>query len=165
MSDIDWSKAPEGATHKYVALWYKQGIIKWYVWSTGQWRESTLKKFDHPHLLVPRPQQTELPEVGSECEWEGKKVRVVAYDDGFAVCYMITDHRVGGVRILYDAIRPCALKPIKSQRDRQIEAMVSVMAGKFNAIVGALMKCANLYTTPATARLSHKTTIIGSYDS
>lgn len=109
---IDWSKAPEGATHweptgpDFYEGWMKKEGNDWFYWSEG-----TNKWFHGPSCNVSaeraakfeaRPQDAWdgqcLPPVGTLCEWHGPnsdgpdgwvytESNVVAYtDDGLFIC-------------------------------------------------------------------------------
>lgn len=80
MSEIDWSKAPEGATHfgeqrdGFIEAWYKldsDGLkFKWADVAEMEWRCGPTR---HINDLVPRPSQAwngeGLPPVGTVCEY------------------------------------------------------------------------------------------------
>lgn len=82
MKDIDWSKAPEGATHYQIEvdIWYKQNHAA-YQWDNGEWiklARSDLGKYTLPGL-VERPAHAEwpgqgLPPVGTVCEIRTKNM-------------------------------------------------------------------------------------------
>ena len=76
MSGIDWSKAPEGATHyrEGVATFYKQ-TDRAYEWSAGRWQliANDLNEFRWSDQLIARPSPAwsgeVLPPAGTECEY------------------------------------------------------------------------------------------------
>lgn len=83
MSEIDWSKAPEGATHFgvenefYFSAWYKvegEQILS-YTEDGSMWREATDScVFPKVSSLSARPEQWSgegLPPVGTVCEFAG----------------------------------------------------------------------------------------------
>lgn len=77
MSNVDWSKAPEGATHwmpgsQYwqEGFWKREGEAN-YFFEGGEWASSVAKPFGHP-ALVKRPAAPQwsgegLPPVGAVC--------------------------------------------------------------------------------------------------
>lgn len=77
MSKVDWSKAPEGATHwmpdsryRQEGFWKREGEAN-YFFEGGKWAFSGAKPFGHP-ALVKRPATPQwngegLPPVGCEC--------------------------------------------------------------------------------------------------
>ena len=89
MEDIDWSKAPEGATHwapevdDWLAAWHKQVDGRWYGWlveNDDQWDITIFRgEFGAQRIasFVERPISTEwtgtgLPPVGAVCETENE---------------------------------------------------------------------------------------------
>ena len=82
MSEIDWSKAPEGATHWMQescdwleGFWKRVGAAN-YFYEKGEWVFSGGKPFGHPKLIArPSPAWSGegLPPVGTVCEYIGGK--------------------------------------------------------------------------------------------
>lgn len=109
MKEIDWSKAPEGATHytkhpRASSKWLRMHDDGRSFWDGDQWRRYTLEDVaaEHFALAVPRPWTgTGLPPVGTMCEacWtspeEYYQVGVLAHDDGKAVCRWLTGPGAG----------------------------------------------------------------------
>lgn len=81
MKEIDWSKAPEGATHKYPGgCWYKVDIKEIFVWIGGRWAgPCSRKKYEDDGSLskmIARNPEVQwsgegLPPVGVVCEFHG----------------------------------------------------------------------------------------------
>lgn len=83
MTQIDWSKAPEGATHygpavegEWLECWHKNVNGKWLGWLTdGDTRWSTAGNSNSRiKQFIPRPQEwtgSGLPPVGTVCEFNG----------------------------------------------------------------------------------------------
>ena len=71
MSEIDWSKAPEGATHRSATAWFKRDEVGVYLFDAGMWRllpwgKSQLDGFwERPS---PAWNGEGLPPVGTVCE-------------------------------------------------------------------------------------------------
>jgi hypothetical protein len=94
MSDIDWSKAPEGATHCDPAIcWYQQTDYQgWLYFDRGIWCSTVDKTGSWQNILTPRPvewrgPQDGLPPVGMkvDCYRSGSdwlRGTVVAYVQG-----------------------------------------------------------------------------------
>ena len=152
-STIDWSKAPEGATHylhespSWFACWVKESEAGYYTWLDdgvdGQWDIDT--NFDEcVGLLVPRPTEPQeptpwdgegLPPVGTVCEFRWgvaawKRCTVFAH----------RPNANGGIDALVDiecdwtfSSSPTRFRPIKSaeqiaaeERGAAINEMVNV---------------------------------------
>ena len=62
-----------------------------------------------------------LPPVGVVCNWNDYQVTVIGFHDDFVVCRFPDD-----VKPLYDGVFAAALRPINSERERAIVAMVAV---------------------------------------
>ena len=75
MSEIDWSKAPEGATHRSATAWFKRDEVGVYLFDAGMWRllpwgKSQLDGFwQRPS---PAWNGEGLPPVGTVCEYNLK---------------------------------------------------------------------------------------------
>lgn len=118
MSQIDWSKAPEDATHHGrgddCCYWAKQVDGKQYFiniarWDSGRWKEVT-ERYD-VEFLTSRPKSEwtgeGLPPVGLTCEfmWNYKregseyvKARVLFHDGGSAVVRILEGEGKGSIR-------------------------------------------------------------------
>ncbi|HCI1953203.1 TPA: hypothetical protein NOE94_005898 [Pseudomonas aeruginosa] len=99
---IDWSKAPEGATHweptgpEFHEGWMKEEGEKWFWWSevTKEWVETFSVPVKRKATFEARPQETwdgqGLPPAGLLVEWkagsdhEWRRVTVLAYANGDA---------------------------------------------------------------------------------
>lgn len=110
MSDvIDWSKAPEGATHYALVpdVWYRSYGYFADFWNhhTSKWAPSEMWQ-ENRYTATARPQPAQwsgegLPPVGTVCEWfspaygwlGGKvvgrdgTVSVIAHNDGYTGCH------------------------------------------------------------------------------
>lgn len=145
MSNVDWSKAPEGATHwmpesQYwqEGFWKREGEANYFS-RGGEWEFSQAKPFGHP-ALVKRPAAPQwngegLPPVGCECE-------VLNGDLSNAQWEKCTILFVGAHRVVYDS-ESCServgytdtlqFRPIKTPeqlaaeaRERAVDEMWSV---------------------------------------
>lgn len=119
MSEIDWSNAPEGATHWMpesrsweAGFWKREGEAN-YFFEGGEWRFSRAKPFGHPNLVkrpaTPKWNGDGLPPVGVAVEWfspvygwiggrvvgHDGMVTVVSHDDGYTGCHA---HEVRPIR-------------------------------------------------------------------
>jgi hypothetical protein len=175
MTDIDWSKAPQGATHymrhggDYLACWIKKGDTgrldailddgKDNRWGfAGNYRS---KK----HLLTARPQPptwsgTGLPPVGTVCEFfrlddcqketlaDGATVKIIAHYDGMngqRVAAFTYDHRYG--RDVESAVSEC-FRPIRTPEQIEAderEAAIEEMKKLFDSVSDLLMPTSNSY--------------------
>lgn len=119
MSEIDWSKAPEGSTHWMPAsreweagFWKREGEAN-YFFEDGEWKCSRAEPFGHPSL-VKRPATPQwngdgLPPLGTCIEWLSAQygwlggrvvghdgmVTVVSHNDGYTGCHA---HEVRPIR-------------------------------------------------------------------
>lgn len=119
MSNVDWSKAPEGATHwmpdsQYwqEGFWKREGEAN-YFFEDGEWAFSGASPFGHP-ALVKRPATPQwngegLPPVGASVEWfspvygwlggravgHDGAVAVISHNDGYTGCH---PHEVRPIR-------------------------------------------------------------------
>lgn len=140
MSNVDWSKAPEEATHwmpgsQYwqEGFWKREGEAN-YFFEGGEWAFSGAKPFGHP-ALVKRPDTPQwngegLPPVGAVVEWFSAVYgwlggRVVGHDGAVAVI----SHNDG-----YTGCLPHRVRPIRTpeqiaaeEREKAIKAMVDVL--------------------------------------
>ena len=125
--EIDWSKAPEGATHYHTEadIWYKQTHAA-YQWDCGQWIKLERSDLGEYALrgLVERPAPVEwtgtgLPPVGTVCE---------GYAQGLDLTYtwrkctvLHANKEECAVMLDYSVLRWCdQFRPIRTQA--QIEA-------------------------------------------
>lgn len=155
MSEIDWSKAPEGTTH-----WdpvdrnhlKQEGQIS-FTWMIGKgWSE---KGWQYPNdlstmerLIVRIPWTGEgLPPVGTVCEWHGANSdgpdgwvytdsKVIAYTEDNLFVVMRRD----GCWPVVERVDNCGFRPIKTheqiERDEFIE-MVSTLLGWNSSLDGS----------------------------
>lgn len=90
LKEVDWSKAPEGATHYNAACdcpWLKETPASYFVEGMNVWAKYRLDCSNHFINAVKRPQEWDggVPPVGTVCEYlwsEGKewrKCEIVAY--------------------------------------------------------------------------------------
>jgi len=140
MIEIHWSKAPEGATH-YAPLgrdycWVKNAGNDWKVWDEreepGSWVSATMSG-SYMDSLIPRPTQWRgpedgLPPVGTVCE-----VRCVEEWHRCTVVAHLKDH-MGMTDAVFQAEDdwdfrqgPEMFRPIKSDKERAVEAALKVM--------------------------------------
>lgn len=110
---IDWSTAPEGATHweprsdKYREAWMKSAADKWFFWGSRRkaWIEESGISAEREATFEPRPQDAwdgeGLPPVGIYVEWLSSahgwlggrvvghdgSVAVVSHNDGYTGCH------------------------------------------------------------------------------
>jgi len=147
MSEIDWSKAPEGATHYDGGVFYRRNEGRWeycdpYV---RVWRESNNEAPFFDRLLVrpSRPQwrgpEDGLPPVGTVCEfaeglsqyviaedhqgWPGEALEVLAHrDTGKPVAVVWNLRRKQASTVIAECLRP-----LKSDKERAVEAAMKVM--------------------------------------
>lgn len=128
MSNVDWSKAPEGATHWMPeshewqeGFWKREGEAN-YFFDRGEWAFSGAKPFGHPSL-VKRPATPQwsgegLPPVGAVVEWFSPVYgwlggRVVGHDGTVAVI----SHNDG-----YTGCHPHEVRPIRTAEQLAAEA-------------------------------------------
>ncbi|CDO80885.1 hypothetical protein [Pseudomonas aeruginosa] len=110
---IDWSTAPEGATHweprsdKYREAWMKSAADKWFFWGSRRkaWIEESGISAEREATFEARPQDAwdgkGLPPVGISVEWLSSahgwlggrvvghdgSVAVVSHNDGYTGCH------------------------------------------------------------------------------
>ena len=128
MSNVDWSKAPEGATHwmpesRYwqEGFWKREGDAN-YFFEDGERESSLAKPFGHP-ALVTRPATPQwngegLPPVGASVQWFSPVYgwlggRVVGHDGTVAVI----SHNDG-----YTGCHPHEVRPIRTPEQLAAEA-------------------------------------------
>lgn len=128
MSNVDWSKAPEGATHWMPeshewqeGFWKREGEVN-YFFEGGEWACSGARPFGHP-ALVKRPAAPQwngegLPPVGAAVEWFSPVYgwlggRVVGHDGAVAVI----SHNDG-----YTGCHPHGVRPIRTPEQLAAEA-------------------------------------------
>lgn len=141
MSNVDWSKAPEGATHWMPeshewqeGFWKRKGEAN-YFFEGGEWAFSGAKPFGHP-ALVKRPAAPQwsgegLPPVGAVVEWFSPVYgwlggRVVGHDGAVAVI----SHNDGYTGCLPHRVRPISTPEqiAKAEREAAIHDIAVAMA-------------------------------------
>lgn len=151
MSQIDWSKAPEGATHFCGDTWYTHGNDHWHYWSpsANQWFQTPYaspENFSWWGASEAHPAATEwngegLPPVGTVC-WYGvgtDERRIIAHiDQGEEAGYyrflaMGQAGEMGGIVV---AIADC-FKPIRTPEQIATEARNKAAAEMSEATRGA----------------------------
>ena len=133
MSDIDWSKAPEGATHydPSCPCWYQQTDYQgWLYFDRGIWCVTVDKTGSWQNILTPRPvewksPQNGLPPVGTEVE-----AREFTYWVRGVVMAHVTagdDEKRAIIQCAHGWFSrgPASIRPIKSERERAIEEMLN----------------------------------------
>ncbi|MFU5504484.1 hypothetical protein ACM7V1_29335 [Pseudomonas aeruginosa] len=149
---IDWSKAPEGATHweprsdKYREAWMKNAADKWFFWGSRReaWIEESGISAEREATFEARPQEAwdgkGLPPVGTVCEWHESdgwaytESKVAAYtDDGLFVCMQKPGRRPEVLRI-----DNCEFRPIRTpeqiaaeEREKAISEMLYIYNGAY----------------------------------
>ncbi|MEV1255310.1 hypothetical protein ABZQ86_26055 [Pseudomonas aeruginosa] len=139
---IDWSTAPEGATHweprsdMYRESWMKNVADKWFFW--GSRRKAWIEEFEvcaeREATFEARPQEAwngqGLPPVGTVCEWHESdgsaytESKVVAYtDDGLFVCMQKPGRRPEVLRI-----DNCEFRPIRTPEQIAAEERAAAIA-------------------------------------
>ncbi|HBP1144849.1 TPA: hypothetical protein N2D26_005265 [Pseudomonas aeruginosa] len=156
---IDWSTAPEGATHweprsdKYREAWMKSAADKWFFWGSRRkaWIEESGISAEREATFEPRPQDAwdgkGLPPVGISVEWLSSAHgwlggRVVGHDGSVAV----VSHNDG-----YTGCHPHEVRPMPTpeqiaaeQREKAINQMISD-AGYVDPKIGTFVAMRNLY--------------------
>lgn len=158
MSKVDWSKAPEGATHKdYTAhgLWYKFDIERDQVsyWFHDHWSPSGEPEnyndgsLDHMEER-PKPAwsgpQDGLPPVGSTVEvfecthdytkrFNGQKVRILCHENDVAV--------FSAKNFEYHALVKDKFRPIRTPDQLAAEQRETAIADMANVLPGANYEC------------------------
>lgn len=145
MTDIDWSKAPEGATHwqpenlMLRAAWIKEvkGIVYFWMPGAAHWTEYD-RDMDDLGDLVPRPADSTgawtgegLPPVGEIIEWlDGKflKAVVVGHHKGAVVAVDDDDPRR-----VFIGKKPC-YRPFRTPEQIADEAREKAIAEMVEAI-------------------------------
>jgi hypothetical protein len=143
--NIDWSKAPEGATHatKEDSSWYRNNNGTWYFYHESnrgwvlsgcseEWREVHL--IARPAVVAWRGPQDGLPPVGTIC-WlsmcmnQGDNVQITYIGDG-VFCYkkQHTGKEFSGLTA------SALFRPIRSERDKVIDEMVAISIQKGNSL-------------------------------
>jgi len=133
---IDWSKAPEGATHCDESVftgnrWYRKKGPVWQYYCGGEWRTSC-NSTTYNERLTPRPvvtawrgPQDGLPPVGMEVEaqdgysWQRGTVVAHVREARFGVLVIIQCEGFWGSR------RADGIRPVKTERERAIEEMLA----------------------------------------
>lgn len=129
---IDWSKAPDGATHwepsgpEFNEGWMKKEGNGWFFWGLGaEWKYGGDVSAEREATFEARPQEQwdgqGLPPVGTLCEWHGPssdgpdgwvytESNVVAYtDDGLFICM-----QKPGCWPVVQRIDNCEFRPIRT---------------------------------------------------
>lgn len=148
--EIDWSKAPEGATHfgpeseELAAAWYKLDEGEWFAMLTSdddQWDYSPCVDDERVSQMIQRPAEwngTGLPPVGTVCEGRGRldgewrEVVVLAHRIGRAVV-SFTDHE----RLQWcesDELRPIRTPEqiAAEEREKEIDAIKTIIGSAAN---------------------------------
>jgi len=155
MSEIDWSKAPEGATHcnpeSSQASWYRRNEGQWEYYSSPvfAWMLSNNSAPFFDRLKVRptawRGPEDGLPPVGAEVEaWiENRKVwakvTVLAVDVDTVVWRNGTDRRS------YIGTHVNDLRPLKSDKERAVEAALAQDCDPRDGMLSRHDFCARLY--------------------
>ena len=148
MSEIDWSKAPEGATHgdpgSSRARWYRRNEGRWEYFSPANeaWMRSVNNAPFFDRLKV-RPTEWRgpddgLPPVGAVCEYAGSakvpgdpsewrlgdQVEILAHRQALMAMVAVGwNRRTGTARGSVAAM----FRPLKSDKERAVEAAMKVM--------------------------------------
>ncbi len=133
---IDWSKAPEGATHYDPTVntptWYRKKGFAWEYYYGGEWMPSANKP-DYNERLTPHPvvtawrgPQDGLPPVGTEVETRAGML----WQTGTVVAHVreacFRDMAIIQCEGFWAASDATGIRPIQSDRDRAIEEMLKV---------------------------------------
>ncbi|HBO4723810.1 TPA: hypothetical protein L4V16_002035 [Pseudomonas aeruginosa] len=150
---IDWTKAPEGATHweprsdKYREAWMKNAADKWFFWGSRReaWIEESGISAEREAKFEARPQESwdgqGLPPVGTVCEYRHmiwpeyrpceiryiSEESLVAYDSGQEQFYRTCDMLFRPVRTTEQIADEGRKKAIQQM---QADANVSFGAGE-----------------------------------
>lgn len=169
MSEIDWSKAPEGATHYYEQRkaqfkWFKMddGVLYRYHPNDG-WEPSLRNSQPDPVIdLTLRPTQWRgpedgLPPVGTVCEfaeglsgyviaedhqgWPGEALEVLAHrDTGKPVAVVWNLRRKQASTVIAECLRS-----LKSDKERAVEAALAQDCDPRDGMLSRHDFCARLY--------------------
>ena len=143
--NIDWSKAPKGAeyyappTFTRYGIWYKKSGITYLECvereENNEWDNSYLQQLPKEAIPCPTQQPPQwngegLPPVGTDVEYGYKsefptdwyKGKILAYYDGFV--WILEGHDNEPCTF---PISGMELRPIKSERDRQIDAIEAMI--------------------------------------
>lgn len=159
MSEIDWSKAPDGATHyrPQFGYWYKQDVHAW-VWIDSGWARmdrDDLGEYSFSCNLIELPSLFEwngtgLPPVGTVCECQNNEMKwlqgtivYVGKDNGTPLAIMQTK-----TEILYGEAGE--FRPIRTPEQIAAEEREKAIDGMFNeanerAFMSYRELCAALY--------------------
>jgi hypothetical protein len=141
-ADIDWSKAPEGATH-YDKV-YRRFCNK------GGWWSNAGDFVDDPNQpsrlgtdrYIPRPQawkEGDLPPIGTECHVRYARDKKLIDHAEWCWCKLLATNITPNGKLEYvfqnyngyaDVIRgmdAIEFRPLKSEKDRQIERMLEII--------------------------------------
>lgn len=140
--NIDWSKAPEGATHfsppfeDYVGLWARTDGKTWMYKSlngSDNWYVGPNPAAKEEYLPRPAPWTGEgLPPVGTVCEYqtwvnrEWKRTKVLAHHLGFAVHSWAIDSE----EVEVDAAPPQDFRLICSTEQIAVDEMREIISSK-----------------------------------
>lgn len=125
---IDWSKAPEGATHytsdEGYADWWRQDEQCMHEWKGGTWNKRLL----WPKSLIPRPTKQSqewdgesTPAPGDQAKTSGGICSVLAWDaQRNKVAIQWHDGELG-------VVSAEALKPIRTKEQREREGLIKVI--------------------------------------
>lgn len=155
---IDWSKAPEGATHwepsgpEFNEGWMKKEGNGWFFWGLGaEWKYGGDVSAEREATFEARPQEAwdgqGLPPVGTNCEYRSSdgwlQCEVVAHRNNAAV---VLDHHYEA-----DFVPRQDLRPIRTpeqiaaeEREKAINQMISD-AGYVDPKIGTFVAMRNLY--------------------
>ncbi|WP_295487934.1 hypothetical protein [uncultured Pseudomonas sp.] len=146
MSEVDWSKAPEDATHSVDVTghpWRKTDGKNWWAWIAGGWTYVV----QNPDLsYLPRPviwSGEGLPPVGTVCEWlDRNSKRWLLVEIVFASSWVIvvrdtTPHPDGPVDLAIELVgEPPEFRPLRTPEQIAAEEREAVIADIFEVLTG-----------------------------
>ena len=151
MNEIDWSKAPEGATHYNHTCfdWYKVGSHEPFFWNGRAWAPARFWD-DHKHDCIQRPTTPSwsgegLPPVGVVCEAKWGRT-------GWSRCVVFAHkpNANGRTDVLVDVDgdwtffdKPSMFRPIRTPEQiaaDEREAAIDVMFARFGGVAGLTRK-------------------------
>jgi len=144
MDKVDWSKAPEGATHyateKAWYRWLRSDTKSHFNEDEKVWKPYGMEEYFNTHLAdaIPRPQpqwqgpQDGLPPVGTECMYHNGSIyvpgKIIAHvDDGDGI-----DAIIQCEGRWYCGRSPDSFRPLKSDRDKSIDEIAQIIDGRFD---------------------------------
>ena len=149
---IDWSKAPEGATHcdPAICCWYMRSDTGWLYFDRGIWCVTVDKTGSWQNILTPRPvewksPQNGLPPVGMEVDCYGgggewKRGTILAHVHGpnreQAIFQNDTDWSYGAKE---------DFRPIQTDRDKAIKEMTGEIIYPIGHEKTVIKVCLQLY--------------------